>query len=212
MNSNDRMISLITLLHSIWNSLHSWVCNAINYAWMVCLLHCTLQGTLFFLKGFVSLKCTKWQEARGSWCLSNQDWAVPVCISISANRSKCYWSFCAVKLLLSCPLHPTIGILGLLGRREAAVPSSQIFTLLRRGWSGVKLQLFLTDWGQGHWSGWWVPLAGERDIQKKPTLLLFLALSIRTWKVVLSEKLFSIFKKKKKKKKIIIWESTGFMN
>ena len=196
MNSNDRMISLITLLHSIWNSLHSWVCNAINYAWMVCLLHCTLQGTLFFLKGFVSLKCTKWQEARGSWCLSNQDWAVPVCISISANRSKCYWSFCAVKLLLSCPLHPTIGILGLLGRREAAVPSSQIFTLLRRGWSGVKLLLLLLDWGQGHSSWWWVPQAGERDSTEKTHIAIIFGikhLDLESY----SEQLFSICKKTK---------------
>lgn len=133
MNANDQMISLITLLHSIWKSVHSWVRNAINYAWMVCLLQWKLQGKLlFFLKGLVSLKCTKWQKAKGSWCLSNQDWAVPVCISISANRSRCYWSFCAVKLLLSCPLHPTIGILGLLGSREVVVPSSQISTFLRK--------------------------------------------------------------------------------
>lgn len=100
-----------------------------------------------FLKGLVSLKCTKWQKAKGSWCLSNQDWAVSVCISISANRGKCYWSFCAVKLLLSCPLHPTIGILGLLGRRAVAVPSCQISTFLRRGWRRAVKQAALNGLG-----------------------------------------------------------------
>lgn len=74
MNSNNQIISLITLLPSIWNNLHSRVGNAINYAWTVCLLHSKLQGKLFLLKGLVSLKCTKWQKAKGSWCLSNQDW------------------------------------------------------------------------------------------------------------------------------------------
>lgn len=120
----------------------------------------------FFLKGFVSLKCTKWQKAKGSWCLSNQDWAVPVCISISANRSKCYWSFCAVKLLLSCSLHPTIGILGRLGKIELVVPSSQISTFLRRGWrSGVKLLLPLM--GQGQWNSSWPCIWLEIETKQK---------------------------------------------
>lgn len=116
----------------------------------------------FFLKGLVSLKCTKWQKAKGSWCLSNQDWAVPVCISISANRSKCYWSFCAVKLLLSCPLHLTIGILGLLGAREVVLPASQISTFLRKGrTSGVKLLGLLRGSGQ------WAQVSGASGQRKR---------------------------------------------
>lgn len=116
----------------------------------------------FFLKGLVfSLKCTKWQKAKESWCLSNQDRAVPVCISISANRSKCYWSFCAVKLLLSCPLHLTIGILGLLRAREVVAPSSQISTFLRKGrTSGVKLLLLLM--GSSQWCIW-----TEKETERK---------------------------------------------
>lgn len=86
MNSNNQMILLITLFHSIWNNLQSWVCHAIYYAWMVCLLHSKLQGKLFFLKGLVSLKCTKWQKAKGSWCLSNQDWAAPVQFNLSQPK------------------------------------------------------------------------------------------------------------------------------
>lgn len=123
-----KIILPITVFHS---AMHSQLCNAINYAWMVCLPHSKLQGKLFPLKGLVSLKCTNWQEAKGSWCLRNQDWAVPVCISISANRSKCYWSFCAVKLLLSCPLHLTIGILDLAWGKEVDVPSSQNSAFLK---------------------------------------------------------------------------------
>lgn len=123
-----KIILPITLLHS---SMHSQVCDVINHAWMVCLPQSKLQGKLFRLEGLVSLQRAGWQKAKGSWCLSNQDWAVPVCTAISANRSKCYWSFCAVKLLLSCPLHLTIGILGLAWERKADVPSSQISASLK---------------------------------------------------------------------------------
>lgn len=112
-----------------------------------------------FLKELVSLKCTKWQKAKGSWCLRDQDWALPVCISVSANRGKCYWSFCAIKLLLPCPLHPTIGILGLLGRRAVAVPSCQISTFLRRGWGGRGRGC--SEWARDHEADLW-DASGQR--------------------------------------------------
>lgn len=79
------MIKIILPITALHSTMHSQLCNAINYAWMVCLPHSKLQGKLFPLKGLVSLKCTGWQEAKGSWCLRTQDWAV-ACVHFNLSQ------------------------------------------------------------------------------------------------------------------------------
>lgn len=101
------------------------------------------------------------------------------CVHFSLSQpSKCYWSFCAIKLLLSCPLHPTIGILGLLGRRAVAVPSCQISTFLRRGWRrGGKKEAALNGLGTMRLTSA-MHLYRERDDAEKKNPYYFFALSI----------------------------------
>lgn len=109
---------------------------------MVCLLHSKLQGKLFFLKGLVSLKCTKWQKAKGSLCLSNQDRAVPGTFQSQPTEVNVIGALCC-KIAAFMPSAPD-------NRNPwSAVPSGQIPTFLGRGrTSGVGLLLLLMGSGQ----------------------------------------------------------------